>query len=60
LIALAGVKVEVRKVPERTTSSDVPLQFGDNEKLRELTGWEPHIPIKKSLEDLLNYWRNRL
>ena len=60
LIALAGVKVEVRKVPERTTSSDVPLQFGDNEKLRELTGWEPQIPIKKSLEDLLNYWRNYL
>ncbi len=60
LIALARVDVKIRKVPERTTFSDVPLQFGNNGKLKRLTGWEAQIPIKKSLEDLLNYWRNQV
>ena len=33
---------------------------GDNRKLRAETGWEPKIPIEKTLDDLLRYWRIEL
>jgi len=33
---------------------------GDNRKLRAETGWEPKIPIEKTLDDLLRYWRVEL
>lgn len=29
-------------------------------KLYEATGWKPEIPIEKTLEDTLNYWREQL
>ncbi len=31
--------------------------IGSYGKINRETGWEPAIPIKKSLEDLLEYWR---
>lgn len=60
LIELAQVSVKIRKVSKRTAPFDVPLQFGDNTKVRNTIDWEPQISIKKSLEDLLDYWRNCL
>jgi len=29
------------------------------EKLREITGWTPKIPLDQTLSELLTYWRNR-
>lgn len=63
LIELSGVKVEVRFDSERTRPSDVPVLEGDNSLFREDTGWEPEIPLEKTLKDLLEFWRacpNRL
>ena len=30
------------------------------DKFRNETGWEPEIPLEKTLEDMLNYWRDQL
>ena len=57
------MKVEVRFDSERTRPSDVPVLEGDNSLFREDTGWEPEIPLEKTLKDLLEFWRacpNRL
>jgi GDP-4-dehydro-6-deoxy-D-mannose reductase len=40
--------------------SDVELLIGDFTKITEQTGWKPEIPLEKTLEDLLNYWRERV
>ncbi len=40
--------------------SDVPVLLGDNSKFVAKTGWKPEIPFKKTMEDLLNYWRERV
>jgi GDP-4-dehydro-6-deoxy-D-mannose reductase len=59
-ISLSGLKnVEVRQVPWKMRPYDDPIYIGDNSKLRRL-GWEPKIPMEKTLADMLEYWRERL
>ncbi|MDI7251892.1 MAG: GDP-mannose 4,6-dehydratase, partial [Actinomycetota bacterium] len=53
-------EIEVRPVPERMRPSDVELLVCDCSKFRKLTGWKPEIPLEKTLEDTLNYWRERV
>ncbi len=60
LLGLAGVKVEIQEEPARMRPSDVPHLLGNAGKFREQTGWTPQIPLKKTLEDLLNYWREQV
>jgi len=56
-ISLSGLKnVEVRQVPEKMRPYDDPVYIGDSSKLRRL-GWEPKIPMEKTLSDMLEYWR---
>jgi GDP-4-dehydro-6-deoxy-D-mannose reductase len=47
---------EMIKDPKRLRPSDDPVLIGDNKKLRSL-GWSPTIPLEKTIEDTLNFWR---
>ena len=60
LIELAGVEVEIRQDPARLRPSDVPILRGSAAKFHADTGWEPRIPFRQTLADLLAYWRERL
>lgn len=40
--------------------SDVTLQIPDISKFQKETGWEPVIPLEKTLEDLLDYQRKKI
>lgn len=53
-------KIKIQEDPERMRPSDVPILLGDATKFRKKTGWKPEIPFEKTLEDLLNYWRERV
>jgi GDP-4-dehydro-6-deoxy-D-mannose reductase len=57
LLSMSKIKVKVEVDPQRLQPSDVPVLLSDCTKLKELTGWQPKIPIRQSLEDLLNGWR---
>ena len=57
LMSLSRTKMEVRVDPERLRPSDVPVLLADSSKFRTLTGWQPRIPFKQTILDLLNYWR---
>ncbi len=57
LVEISGVKVTIEPDPERLRPSDVPILLGDSSKFHEETGWKPKIPFEKTLEDILNYWR---
>jgi len=59
LLAASSARVEVRVDPERLRPSDVPAQVGDPSRLRAATGWEPRIPLERTLLDLLDDWRAR-
>ncbi len=60
LLSMSRVRMEVRVDPERLRPSDVPILLSDSTKFCKLTGWEPRIPFRQTLEDLLNYWRKYL
>ena len=60
LIDLSGVEVEVREDPARMRPSDVEILIGDSSKFREATGWEPEIPLEKTLQDIVQYWAERI
>lgn len=57
LLSMAKVAIRDEDDPERMRPSDVPDLYSDNTKMHSLTGWKPEIPLEKSLEDILNYWR---
>jgi GDP-4-dehydro-6-deoxy-D-mannose reductase len=60
LLSRARVKVEIRVDKSRLRPSDVPAQVGDPSRLKALTGWEPEIPLERSLLELLEDWRARV
>lgn len=60
LLSFSKVKVEVRPDPSRMRPSDVPVLRGDGSKFMTQTGWKPQIPFEKTMEDLLQYWRERV
>lgn len=60
LIGLAKCKVKKELDPLRVRPLDADLQIPDCTKFKEATGWEPKIPYRETLVDLMNYWRSRV
>lgn len=61
LISMSTVKdIKVETDPERLRPIDADLQVPDTTKFSNHTGWKPEISFEKTMEDLLNYWRDRV
>lgn len=60
LLALSKSKLNIEEDFQRIRPSDVTLQIPCVDKFKQATGWEPEIPLEKTLEDMLNYWRGEL
>ena len=60
LLSMTNKNVEVRQDPSRMRPSDVEVLQGDCSKFKKQTGWRPTIPFERTMEDLLNYWRERV
>ena len=52
------IKIETEQ--ERLRPLDADLQVPDISKFRKHTGWQPQIPFEKTMQDLLDYWRDRV
>jgi GDP-4-dehydro-6-deoxy-D-mannose reductase len=39
---------------------DIDYQHGDSESITELTGWAPKYNLDQTMEDLLQYWVNKI
>ncbi len=59
---LARAKRPIRLVtdPELVRPVDVPRFVGSNARLREATGWQPEIPLERTLSDVLDAARAAL
>jgi len=57
LLSFSKKKIEVQEDPEKLRPIEVKEVRCDYSKLHELTGWKPEIPIEKTLQDILDYWR---
>ena len=60
LLALSQAEVELEVDPDRLRPSDVEILLGDYSKLEADTGWKPRIPLQTTLQDTLDFWRNRV
>lgn len=54
----AEIKVEID--PERLRPIDADLQVPNTKKFENHTGWKPEISFNQTMQDLLDYWRNRV
>lgn len=62
LIGLSSVreKINIEVDPERLRPVDADLQIPDTSKFQKHTGWKPEIPFEKTMQDLLDYWREKI
>lgn len=57
LLSFSKSKIKVETDPKLFRASDNPELVCDNTKIFKLTGWQPKIPLEKSLREILDYWR---
>ena len=60
LIAMARIPITVEQDPERVRPTEVPMMVSDCTKIRERAGWRPEISFEQSLQDVLDYWREKI
>ena len=60
LKGMAKCEIEYEVDQTLLRPSDVTLQIPDIAKFQKATGWQPEIPTEKTLQDLLNYHRERI
>jgi GDP-4-dehydro-6-deoxy-D-mannose reductase len=56
----ARIPVRHEVDPARVRGHDVPEVRGSAERLRAATGWEPEIPLQRTVADALDAWREAL
>jgi GDP-4-dehydro-6-deoxy-D-mannose reductase len=56
----AAVPVELHADPARYRPVDLFRLVADSSKLRAATGWTAEIPIERTLDDMLAFWRENL
>jgi GDP-4-dehydro-6-deoxy-D-mannose reductase len=59
LLARARVAIRVRVDTVRYRPNDVPVLLGDHTRISTELGWQPLIPLERTLDDLLEFWRTR-
>jgi len=59
-LKLSKKDIKIERDEARMRKSDIPILIGDYSKIKNLCGWQPKIEIEKTLEDLLNYWREAI
>jgi len=52
--------IEVIIDPERLRPIDADLQIPNTTKFKNHTGWEPKYKFDQTMNDLLNYWRDKV
>ena len=60
LIGRARYRMRLATADDLLRPADVAEVRGDATKLREATGWSPEVPLEETLDDLLDYWRDKL
>lgn len=57
LLAMSSCQINVVQDPELIRDNDLSRIEVDNRRLCEQTGWKPQIPLQKTLQDTLDFWR---
>lgn len=60
LLDLSDAQIEVVQDTTRLRPTDVPVVVSDCSKFRQSTGWRATVSMEESLQDILDYWRERV
>lgn len=60
LLKFTTMSIKVVVDPARIRPTEIPVLRGDYSRLRQATGWEPHIPFEDTLRDVLEDCRQRI
>jgi GDP-4-dehydro-6-deoxy-D-mannose reductase len=60
LLSLSRKHIDVEVDKDLLRPTDEPVIVGNSENLYRQTGWKPAIPIEKTLDDMINFWRERV
>lgn len=52
--------IEIVTDPERLRPIDADLQIPDTTKFQKHTGWKPEYTFEQTMDDLLQYWRDKV
>jgi GDP-4-dehydro-6-deoxy-D-mannose reductase len=58
-LSLSKKKIRVEVDQKKNRPAEIPILMGNNSKIRKVTGWKPKIPLRKTLQDTLNFWREK-
>ncbi len=58
-LSLAKVPIEIKQDPARMRASDIPIIEPDVSRIFADTGWKAEISIERTVEDTLDFWRNK-
>lgn len=59
MLGRAKMKIRVAVDPSRMRPADNPVVLGNPTRIDAEAGWRAEIPIDRTLDDLLDYWRAR-
>ncbi|HWK05472.1 MAG TPA: GDP-mannose 4,6-dehydratase [Puia sp.] len=60
MMSIAEINLKYHINTDLIRPSDNPIIIGSNEKIMSECNWAPEIPIEKSLNDIMNYWRKEI
>lgn len=60
LIKLSTAKIKVKIDINRLRKNDIPVLRGDNRKANQELGYHARYKVKTTLNDTLNYWREKI
>jgi hypothetical protein len=59
LLKLFNIPIEATRGPALVQENDIPVQVGRAVRLNRFISWKSEIGLARSLEDLLNDWREK-
>jgi GDP-4-dehydro-6-deoxy-D-mannose reductase len=60
LLALSTVRPTIETDQARIRPLEMPIMYADCSKIEAATGWTAQIPFEQTLQDVLDYWRDRV
>lgn len=60
ILKLSKCEIQVTIDSEKLRPVDIPVIEADIRKLVDITGWETQIPIEKTVQEILDFWRKNI
>lgn len=60
IISMSSINIKVEIDPNKIRPVDVPIIEADVTKLNQATGWTQQIPLNQTIQETLDYWRERV